>query len=119
MKREEVLERLTPPAGGLADLRTRIERRRNFFAVRASLVGAFAVAVVVALLLFSRKPVPDLAKQARAHDDGTFVALGLVGAPHETVQIAAQDRDTTALVRVPTSRSDVAFYWVASTRSAE
>jgi hypothetical protein len=119
MKREEVFERLTPPKGGLADLRARIERGPIFFGMRVSLVAMFATAAVVMAILFSRKPAPNLVEQARARDDGAMVALGLVAAPHETVQISAQDRGTTALVRVPTERSDVAFYWVASTRSAE
>lgn len=119
MKREDVFERLTPPKGGLADLRARIDRGPNAFGLRAPLVVMFATAAVVTSIFFSRKPVPNLIEQARAHDDGAEIALGLVAAPHETVQISAQDRGTTALVRVPTARTDVAFYWVASTRSAE
>ncbi|MEO7109956.1 MAG: hypothetical protein ABI183_05935 [Polyangiaceae bacterium] len=115
MKHEDVFERLSPPSGGLADLRTRIEIRPRSALRFVPHAFAFAVAVAVLLMLVSRKPPPDLVARAEAHGDGAEIALGLTPTPNEPVMLTENERATTALTRVPTSREDVAFYWVGST----
>ena len=114
MKHEEVFERLSPPAGGLPDLRARITRRAFAIDRFAPFAVAFAACVALLVMFLSRQRPPDLVARAHAHDDGAEMALGLAPVQHEPVEVAVADRGTTVLARVPTSREDVAFYWVGS-----
>ncbi|MGH7328966.1 MAG: hypothetical protein ACREJX_11515, partial [Polyangiaceae bacterium] len=77
---------------------------------------ALAAAVVAFLVLQSRPSPPDLIARARAKDDGAEMFLGLAPVQREPVALAAGDNATSAIERVPTSRADVAFYWIGSTR---
>ena len=118
MKREDVFERLSPPPGGLADLRERMGLRaiplRRYLPAGVALATAAAAIVVVQ----SRPAPPDLIARAHARGDAAEMVLGLAPPQRDPVVLADDDRATTALERVPTSRPDVAFYWVASTQAS-
>src|SRR5262249_20105668 len=70
MKREEVFERMSPPPGGLATLRDRIERPPSLVRAYAPTGFGVALAVAVTALFFipSDPPPPDLVAHVQAHD---------------------------------------------------
>jgi hypothetical protein len=65
--------------------------------------------------VFARPRAPDLVAAARAHVDGAEVELGLVPRPTEIVTLGDGSRGHAALVSIPTTRPDVAFFLVSST----
>jgi hypothetical protein len=114
MRRDEIFERLDPPPGGLAALRSRIAPRPRPARRLAPLALAAAAAAIV-LFVLSRGRAPDPLAAARQHGDAPEVALGLAPMPAAAVSIDREDRATTALAEVPTKDPHVAFYWVGST----
>ena len=116
MKRGEVFERLSPPPGGLADLRARLDRGPSLLRSYVPAGAALVAAAAVFLFAESPAPPPDLIARAHAKDDGAEIVLGLAPAQKDPVVLGDAVSTTAALERVPTSRSDVAFYWVGSTR---
>ena len=114
MKHDEIFERLAPPAGGLATLRTRLEARGD--RARRLALPAFALALaMLALFLWKRSAAPDPIAAARSSGGLAEVSLGLAPMPSVVVTIEEESRATTALAEVPTSNPNVAFYWVSST----
>lgn len=116
MKREELFERLSPPAGGLADLRERMDRRPNFLPRYVPVAAAALAVAAVFLLAPAEAEPPDLLARAHAKGDAAEMVLGLAPVQKDPVVLADAERGASALERVPTSRADVAFYWVGSTR---
>jgi hypothetical protein len=115
VKRDDVFDRVAPPAGGLAALRARLDRKAS--GARFVLAAAAAVAVVaaIALILAGRRDAVDVAALARDHGGPSAITLGLAGPPAAAVTLTDDQRATAALDAVPTSDSRVAFYWVSST----
>lgn len=118
MKREDLFERLEPPAGGVATLRQRMNARPSSMARRLVPLAA-TLAIAAALLLFvfwSRSRTPDLVAAARQRAGLEQVALGLAPSPGVVAAPTEEERASTALAEVPTSNRTVAFYWVSSQR---
>jgi hypothetical protein len=114
MNHDEIFERLEPPAGGLATLRTRLEARSN--PARRLALPAFALAVAMLALFLSKQGAPlDPLAVARSSGGPAEVSLGFAAMPSAVVTIEEASRATTALAEVPTSNPNVAFYWVSST----
>ncbi len=93
MKRSDLFRRVEPPPGGLGRLRAAMRapasqpRRWRWVAS-----GALTAALASLAVLTRRPPAP---------------------ARTEPVQLAAADRETAGLVRVPTADPQVVFYWVS------
>ena len=109
-----LFDQLTPPPGGLADLRRRIDRRaarrRRGFRLATACAGVAVVALLalwLALPLRSRGPAPWLDR-----DDLYAVRLGLVAPPSEPVTVPAADKDRVAVQRVATRDPRIVFYRV-------
>ena len=110
MKREDMFERLDPPAHGLARLRARLEARRP----RRVLYYAVALGVLAGVLAawITRPRAPNLVARAHGRASVEDVGLGFAEAPRGPVALV----DDTAIAQVKTSDARVVFVWVASTR---
>ncbi len=112
----KLFETLEPPRGGLARLRSRVERdargrsrvRRMHAVAATGLLLAF-----VGLTVFGpegkREPLPPEFLLAR-------IQLGLVAPPSEPMTIAGELRGELAAQRVPLATDEVVFYRIASLR---
>lgn len=110
-----LLETLDPPAGGLAKLRRRLDRRnRRRVVVQRSLAFAGAAAVVVVLAV----AIPLVGSSSRAPlpigDELVAMQLGIVASPTEAASVPTAERTKTALLRVPTDDDRVVLYLVGS-----
>lgn len=116
--RPNPFETLEPPPGGLARLRSRIERDRRRRRLALGLQGAVAGAVVVGLLAWvtgiPRSPAPPMPELEPAR-----LALGLSPTPAEVVSISPARRHEMAAVRVAVPTQRVVIYRVASLRDPD
>jgi hypothetical protein len=114
MKRSEVFESLDPPAGGLARLRARLDRRRSNVRRIAFVAAPVAVAVAALLVIvLGRTRAPDLVASARESGGIDPSALGFAAPPKRFVVAESQ---STATLDVPTTDSNVVFVWVGTTQ---
>lgn len=113
-----LFETLEPPRGGLAGLRSRLERERRR---RSRLLGlrlATVTSMVGGLVLFGLlagaggEAAPLDAEQLR-------MRLGLAPVPSEPLRIHPAQRQWQAAMRVPVDRDDVILYLVASREAVE
>jgi hypothetical protein len=112
MKRDDVFERLEPPPGGLARLRSRLDRpRSNAWRMAFVAVPALAVAALVVLVL-GRPRAPDLLTAARENGGIEPAALGLAAPPQG---VAVVDSQSAGVIGVPTTDPKVVFVWVGTT----
>lgn len=112
MKFEDLFTVYEPPPGGLDDLRRRLaslpaRRRRTVMLRGAGAALTAAAAILLAILLWSpwsedpfSRSLSRLAEETLRGEDGAAVSLP----PHA--------RYDTAVMRVPTGREEVSFYWV-------
>jgi hypothetical protein len=112
MRRDDVFERLEPPPGGLARLRSRLDRPRSK-AWRRTFVAVPALAVAALLVLVLGRPrAPDLVAAARENGGIEPAALGLAMSPPG---VAVVDSQTAGVIGVPTDDPKVVFVWVGTT----
>jgi hypothetical protein len=112
-----LFEELTPPAGGLGQLRARLDqepaRQRRRRSAAAAGLAITAAGIILAVLLIPPGQ-PDL------HTDLTTilaanpaaVRLGLANAPAEPVSIAPDQRHRMAVQRVEVADQKVLYYRV-------
>ena len=110
---EKLFESLDPPRGGLAALRTRIERDRRGRVRALNLQAIAAVVLVLAVASWSvfapRGPVEPLPSFDLAR-----IGLGLAPKPPEAVTVPDGRRHELAVQRVPLGTDSVVFYRIAS-----
>ncbi|MCP3977817.1 MAG: hypothetical protein GY716_00610 [bacterium] len=118
-RRETLFETLEPPRGGLAGLRTRIERaeHRSVRRRRLSLLaGTAAAALLVGWGAFlAGRPAPELPPEF----DLARMSLGQLPRPVEPLTVPENARGEIAVQRVPLAGDDVVFYLVGSTRARD
>lgn len=111
---ERLFDTLEPPAGGLTGLRGRIARDTRRQATMRRLQAATAAMVVVGLVSWAvvaqRQQVTALTPQF----DLVRMSLGLLPPPSEVLTIPEDQRDDTAVRRVPLPTDEVVFYMVGS-----
>lgn len=118
--RPDPFEPLDPPAGGLAALRSRIERESvrpphplRSWAWAAATVAAVSLACVLLLWHGTSRPLA-----IAGGDDLLAIRLGLVDSPSEPVTVAPDQRSRVALQRVPLPTDEVVFYRVGTAAPA-
>jgi hypothetical protein len=113
----KLFEELTPPAGGLDQLRARLDQEparqlRNRSLAAASI--AIATAAVILAILITPADQPRLYTDASTilAASPAAVRLGLTQAPTEPVSIAPQQRNHMAVQRVEVADKKVLYYRV-------
>jgi hypothetical protein len=116
---EKLFREVSPPEGGLAKLRVRMEAekrsaaaRRRFRLAAVAAAGLVLLAVVPYVVFrgLPASPDRDLTRKVGA----ALVALKSRRAPSEPFELAAGDRSCAAALRVPTREPRVAFYFLAT-----
>ena len=115
---ERLFEPFEPPRGGLAMLRTRIERDRlrRVRALNLQAVAAFGLALAISTWsVFAPRPQ----QEPLPSFDLARIGLGLAPRPAEAVTVPADRRHELAVHRVPLETDSVVFYRIASLHPAE
>jgi hypothetical protein len=108
MWQRDVFERREPPPGGLALLRTRLDRRARAVPIGFGVTLSAAAILLVTWWKSSRLTPPE--QPARWAVDHPALAV----APTEPVTVRAAAAPRVAVQRVKSSREDIVFYWLAT-----
>jgi hypothetical protein len=113
VRREDIFEKLSPPPGGLAKLRGRLEVHDGHPWARIG--GLTAVVVAVGLILvLGRRSSFDVVAAARFLGGPSEVGLGLAPPPEAPLTLTDEAQRTSAITRVPSSDPRVTMYLVGT-----
>lgn len=117
---EELFQDLSPPEGGLARLRLRLqaegrrEAAQRRFRVAAVVAASLVLLALIPYVVFRGFPTVPADRDLGRKVESALFALRTPRAPSEPFELAAGERSCAAALRVPTRDSRVAFYFLAT-----